>query len=281
MPELPEVETVRRGLRPKLVGQTIETVWTSGKPLRREVPSLSSLCGQKIIEVERRAKYLLFQLENHQTLLAHLGMSGAFRYESDQRGEQQKHDHLILSLWPDHGKNRAENWLIYNDPRRFGVIDLAGKQEILARPSLAVLGLEPFDPALTPPVLYESVKKRIAPIKALLLDQSIIAGIGNIYAVEALWESGIAPDRPSNSLSLAQISALLDAVRAVLARAIEAGGATLRDHRLVDGSLGRFQHSFAAYDREGEPCPRPDCSGEIIRIRQSGRSSFFCPVHQV
>ena len=281
MPELPEVETVRRGLRPKLVGQTIATVWTSGKPLRREVPSLSSLYGQKIIEVERRAKYLLFQLENHQTLLAHLGMSGAFRYESDQKGEQQKHDHLILSLWPDHGKNHAENWLIYNDPRRFGVIDLAGKQEILAKPSLAVLGMEPFDPSLTPTVLYESVKKRIAPIKALLLDQSIIAGIGNIYAVEALWESGIAPDRPSNSLSLAQVGALLDAVRTVLARAIEAGGATLRDHRLVDGSLGRFQHSFAAYDREGKPCPRPDCSGEIIRMRQSGRSSFFCPVHQV
>ena len=281
MPELPEVETVRRGLRPKLVGQNIETVWTSGKSLRRNVPSLAALGGQKIIEIERRAKYLLFQLANHQTLLVHLGMSGAFRYESDQQGAQQKHDHLVLSLCPDSSSDRAKNWLIYNDPRRFGVIDFASQNAILTRPSLVSLGLEPFDPALTPSVLHERIKKRAAPIKALLLDQSIIAGIGNIYAVEALWESGIAPERPANSLSLAQISDLLDAVRSVLARAIEAGGATLRDHRLVDGSLGRFQHSFAAYDREGEPCPRPDCSGEIIRLRQSGRSSFFCSVHQV
>ena len=292
MPELPEVETVRRGLAPFLEGARIEAVTLNRKDLRFPFPRelAKSLTGQVIESVGRRAKYLLFRLSGGKTLLSHLGMTGSYRFEAFafkgpsryyEPTPQQKHDHLVLELThPRHGALR----LVYNDARRFGFIDLFGDDA--QSPYLAGLGPEPLGNDFNAQEMAGRFRAKKAPIKAALLDQRVVAGLGNIYVSEALHRAHIRPDVEARKLVLKsgapsrRLDDLAQGVRTVLIEAIEAGGSTLRDFRAADGGPGSFQHRFAVYDREGEPCPTPLCRGVIRRIVQSGRSTFFCPVCQ-
>ncbi|MHB1102325.1 MAG: bifunctional DNA-formamidopyrimidine glycosylase/DNA-(apurinic or apyrimidinic site) lyase [Devosia sp.] len=292
MPELPEVETVRRGLAPYVEGARIEAVTLNRKDLRFPFPRglAKELTGATIESVGRRAKYLLFRLSSGKTLLSHLGMTGSYRFEALTFKEpsryyeprpEEKHDHLVLELsHPRHGKLR----LIYNDARRFGFVDLFGDEA--ESPYLAGLGPEPLGNDFNAEEMAARCKGKKAPIKAALLDQRAVAGLGNIYVSEALHRAHIRPEVEARKLVLKngapsrRLGDLAQGVRTVLIEAVEAGGSTLRDFRAADGGPGYFQHRFAVYDREGEPCPTPLCKGTIKRIVQSGRSTFFCPVCQ-
>lgn len=292
MPELPEVETVRRGLEPWLSGARIETVELKRKDLRFPFPKgmAKALEGKTIEGVGRRAKYLLFRLSSGQTLLSHLGMTGSYRFEGFKFKEpsryfepdqDEKHDHLRLALThPRHGAMT----LLYNDARRFGFMELFRDES--ESPFLAGLGPEPLGNEFSAVAMAERFRGKKAPMKAALLDQRVVAGLGNIYVSEALHRAHIRPTTAAGKLVLKsgapsqRLNALADAVRIVLTEAIEAGGSTLRDFRAADGGPGYFQHRFAVYDREGEPCPTPGCKGLIRRIVQSGRSTFYCPVCQ-
>jgi len=288
MPELPEVETVRRGLAPAMVGARIEAVELRRGDIRFPFPQKfrERLEGRRIEALDRRAKYLLVRLDSGETLIAHLGMSGSFRIEDafvgefhHPRSKDPKHDHVVIRL--DNGKN-----VTFNDPRRFGFMDMAAAGRLDAHPRLAGLGDEPLAEAFDAARLAALFAGSRAPLKSALLDQKRIAGLGNIYACEALWRARLSPFRPAGDLADARggptkaARALASAIRAALEEAIEAGGSTLRDHRQADGSLGRFQHAFDVYDREGEPCRRRGCRGTIARHAQSGRSTFHCPVCQ-
>jgi formamidopyrimidine-DNA glycosylase len=292
MPELPEVETVRRGLVPYLEGARIDRVILNRKDLRFAFPKgfVKALEGATIVSVGRRAKYLLFRLSSGRIWLAHLGMTGAFRFAGFrfkepsryyEPGEDIRHDHVVMRLTHP---SRGPLTLIYSDARRFGFMDLVAREE--DSPYLAGLGPEPLSNAFNAEEMAERFRRKAAPIKSALLDQRVVAGIGNIYASEALWRAHIRPTVPAKKLVLksgrpsARLELLAQGVRAVLGEAIEAGGSTLRDFRAADGGPGYFQHRFAVYDREGQPCPTPGCSGTIHRIVQSGRSTFFCPVCQ-
>ena len=292
MPELPEVETVRRGLAPYLEGATIDKVTLNRKDLRFPFPAgfAKALEGQTIESVGRRAKYLLFRLSSGKTWLGHLGMTGAFRFRDFkfkepsryyEPGEDIKHDHVVMHLThPTHGKLT----LIYSDARRFGFMDLFARDE--DSPYLEGLGPEPLGNEFNADEMAARFKGKAAPIKAALLDQRVVAGLGNIYVSEALHRAHIRPTVKAGKLVLksgkssTRLELLADGVRTVLIEAIEAGGSTLRDFRAADGGSGYFQHRFAVYDREGEPCPTPGCTGTVKRIVQSGRSSFYCPVCQ-
>jgi formamidopyrimidine-DNA glycosylase len=292
MPELPEVETVRRGLEPAVVGARIKNVELRRGDIRFPFPPrfAERLAGHRIVALSRRAKYLLFQLDSGDTLIAHLGMSGSFRVQfaaeteipgvfHRQRSKDPKHDHVVLHL--DNGKV-----VTYNDPRRFGFMDLASGPSVEAHPRLAGLGDEPLAREFEAARLAALFTGSRAPLKAALLDQKRIAGLGNIYACEALFRAGLAPSRPAGDLANARgrptraAAALAGAIHAVLEEAVAAGGSTLRDHRQTNGDLGYFQHAFAVYDREGAPCPRPRCRGTVARMTQAGRSTFYCPVCQ-
>ena len=291
MPELPEVETVRRGLEPAMVGARIAKVELRRGDIRFPFPPRfrERLAGQRIAALARRAKYLLFQLDGGETLIAHLGMSGSFRIDAAatttpgafhrERSKDPKHDHVALHL--DNG-----SIVTYNDPRRFGFMDLIRSEALETHPRLSGLGDEPLAPQFDASRLAKLFAGSRAPLKAALLDQKRIAGLGNIYVCEALFRARLSPFRPAGILADARgvptraAAALVKAIRAVLEEAIEAGGSTLRDHRRADGELGYFQHAFVVYDREGSPCPRPRCRGTIARIAQSGRSTFWCPVCQ-
>jgi len=288
MPELPEVETVRRGLAPAMVGAWIEAVELRRGDIRFPFPQKfrERLEGRRIEALDRRAKYLLIALDSGETLIAHLGMSGSFRVEDafvgefhHPRSKDPKHDHVVIRL--DNGKN-----VTFNDPRRFGFMDMAAAGRLDAHPRLAGLGDEPLAEAFDAARLAALFAGSRAPLKSALLDQKRIAGLGNIYACEALWRARLSPFRPAGDLADARggptkaARALASAIRAALEEAIEAGGSTLRDHRQADGSLGHFQHAFDVYDREGEPCRRRGCRGTIARHAQSGRSTFHCPVCQ-
>jgi formamidopyrimidine-DNA glycosylase len=292
MPELPEVETVRRGLQPVLEGALIERVELRRKDLRFPFPVrfTERLAGKRIRGLGRRAKYLLVDIADAPTLICHLGMSGSFRIETDgefgtvpgqfhhERSKLAAHDHAVFHVVARDGKAAR---VVFNDPRRFGFM-LFAEGGIDSHPMIAGLGPEPTGNALDGTMLRELLRDRVAPLKAALLDQKTIAGLGNIYVCEALWRAGLSPMRAAGTiagkgkLAKARSDALADAIRAVIAEAIEAGGSSLRDHIQTDGSLGYFQHSFAVYDREGEHCPRPGCSGHIGRTVQSGRSTFYC-----
>jgi formamidopyrimidine-DNA glycosylase len=292
MPELPEVETVRRGLAPYVEGARIERVTLNRADLRFPFPVgfADALTGTTITRADRRAKYLLFRLSSGATWLSHLGMTGSYRFEEFkfkepsryyEPEEDRKHDHLVLELdHPGHGKLR----LIYNDARRFGFVDLFADES--QSPYLKGLGPEPLSNAFNAVEMAERFKGKKAPMKAALLDQRVVAGLGNIYVSEALHRAHIRPDVAAAKLVLKsgapsrRLEDLADGVRTVLTEAIEAGGSTLRDFRAADGTSGYFQHRFAVYDREDEPCPTPGCKGTIKRIVQSGRSSFFCPTCQ-
>lgn len=292
MPELPEVETVRRGLAPYLEGARIAAVRLNRRDLRFPFPEqlAPALTGATIESVGRRAKYLLFRLSSGKTLLSHLGMTGTYRFEHFAFKEPsryyepalaQKHDHLVLALFhPRHGDLQ----LVYNDARRFGFVDLFEREE--ESPYLKGLGPEPLGNDFNAFEMAARFKGKKAPIKAALLDQRVVAGLGNIYVSEALHRAHIRPDVEARRLVLKsgapskRLEHLATGVRAVLVEAIAAGGSTLRDFRAADGGSGYFQHRFAVYDREGEPCPTPLCRGVIRRIVQSGRSTFFCPMCQ-
>jgi formamidopyrimidine-DNA glycosylase len=281
MPELPEVETVRRGLAPTLVGARIARVETRRPDLRLPFPRnfARNLQGRRIDALNRRAKYLVAALDDGAALIAHLGMSGSFRIEgagtigqfAAPRCKNPAHDHVVFHL--DCAK------VIYNDPRRFGFMTLAKMAELDTLPFFARLGVEPLSNEFNAMTLAQLFAGKKTPLKAALLDQSLIAGLGNIYVCEALHRAGLAPDRPAAEVAAKESAAdrLAAAIRAVLEEAVAAGGSSLRDHRQADGSLGYFQHNFRVYDREGAPCPRPKCKGLIARRVQNGRSTFFCP----
>jgi len=295
MPELPEVETVRRGLQPVMEGARIIRVETRRPDLRFPFPEhfAERLQGRRIVSLGRRAKYLTAHVEDAPVLICHLGMSGSFRVETDddaqtpgsfhhERAKAAAHDHVIFHLQPASG---AASRVIFNDPRRFGFM-LFAENGIDQHPMLAGLGVEPTGNALDGKLLAELFRDRKSPLKAALLDQRLIAGLGNIYVSEALWRAGLLPTRQAGTIARRSKKAaessdrLATAIRSVIADAIQAGGSSLRDYVQADGSLGYFQHSFSVYDREGDPCRTPGCTGHVKRIVQSGRSTFYCPVCQ-
>ncbi len=291
MPELPEVETVRRGLEPALVGKRLTRVETRRGDLRVPFPKrfAERLTGRRIESLTRRAKYLLAALDDGETLVMHLGMSGSFRVERngeklvrpfhDERPKLAAHDHVVFTL--DDGAR-----VVYNDPRRFGSMTLAPTLDLADHPLFRDLGVEPLSAEFDAARLAAILAGARTPLKSALLDQKRIAGLGNIYVCEALHRARLSPLREAGTLVDANgaptlaAKALVKAIREVLDEAIAAGGSTLRDHRQTDGELGYFQHAFAVYDREGAPCPRPRCRGVIARITQSGRSTFYCPACQ-
>ncbi len=292
MPELPEVETVRRGLLPAMEGHRIERVEQRRADLRFPLPErfAARLTGRRVESLGRRAKYLLADLDDGMVLVMHLGMSGSFRVEDEaggttpgvfhhERSSALAHDHVVFHL--SCGKR-----VVYNDPRRFGFMDLIARAALAEAPFFRDLGLEPTGNALDGARLAALFAGKRTPLKAALLDQSRIAGLGNIYVCEALNRARLSPRRMAGTLATASggptvaAGRLAEAIRSVIAEAIEAGGSSLRDHRQTNGELGYFQHAFRVYDREGEPCPTPRCRGIVARIVQSGRSTFYCPVCQ-
>ena len=264
MPELPEVETTVRGLEQVLRGRRIERVETRRPDLRRALPEGlgQRLTGARVTGLRRRAKYGLIDTDRDDTLIFHLGMSGKWRIDPSEIG---KHDHFIIET--DEGRRLA-----LNDARRFGSLDLVRTGELEDWPAFEALGPEPLD--LNARDLKMRLAGRSAAIKLLLLDQRIVAGLGNIYVCEALYRAGIHPTRAGGSVSLGRLEQLVPAIRDVLDEAIAAGGSTLRDFASPDGELGYFSKSFAVYDREGRPCPK---GGRVKRIVQGGRSTFYCP----
>ena len=278
MPELPEVETVRRGLSPVMEGQIIARADVNRPDLRWPFPPQMAerLTGQRVAQLRRRSKYILADLESGESLLIHLGMSGRMLISGDPLGQfihkhpsPEKHDHVVF-----HMANGAR--ITFNDPRRFGAMDLLPTATAEAHKLLAMLGPEPLGNAFNEAHLVARLKGRNTPIKSALLDQRIVAGLGNIYVCEALYRARISPARKAGRISAARIAALVPIIRDVLTEAIEAGGSSLRDFRQADGELGYFQHRFDVYGRENQPCRTPGCTAQISRIVQAGRSSFYC-----
>lgn len=289
MPELPEVETVRRGLEPAMVGKRIAVADVRRPNLRWPFPEgmADRLTGARIERLRRRSKYILADLDTGETLLIHLGMSGrmliapprdngAKEDAHDMLGDfhhlhpaPEKHDHVVLDM--------ADGTRItFNDARRFGAMDLYATEIGETHKLLALLGPEPLGNSFDESYFKAALKGKNTPIKSALLDQRIVSGLGNIYVCEALWRTGISPLRKAGDLSGKRIASLVPAIRQVLSEAIESGGSSLKDYRQTDGELGYFQHSFAVYGREGAPCKTPNCAGDIKRVVQSGRSSFYC-----
>ena len=303
MPELPEVETVRRGLARAMTGATFTAIEQRRASLRFPFPErfAERLAGRRVEAVGRRAKYLVIDLDDGTVLAAHLGMTGSFRVRAGgtaaerpdetpgsfyygrgaaaEPGSVSPHDHVLFTF--DTGTT-----LTYNDPRRFGFMVLVERGGFDAHPLFCAIGVEPLGDGFDARVLARLMAGKAAPLKAALLDQRLIAGLGNIYVCEALHRAGLSPRRAAGTLAradgspTAQAKRLALAIRAVLDEAVAAGGSTLKDYRHTDGELGTFQHGFRAYDREDEPCPSPGCRGTIGRIVQSGRSTFFCETCQ-
>jgi formamidopyrimidine-DNA glycosylase len=282
VPELPEVETVRRGLAPVMEGRTILEARIARPDLRWPLPARMAerLKGQRVERLRRRSKYILADLSSGETLLIHLGMSGRMLVSGAMLGEfhhhhpaPAKHDHVVLDM--DGGAR-----ITFNDARRFGAMDLVATEAAEAHWLLVGLGPEPLGNAFDEDYLVARLRGRNTPVKAALLDQRIVAGLGNIYVCETLHRAGISPRRKAGRIAEARVRALVPVIRQVLTEAVEAGGSSLRDYRQADGELGYFQHAFRVYDREGGPCVTPGCGGTVARIVQSGRSSFFCPACQ-
>lgn len=287
MPELPEVETVRRGLAPALVGARLVFVDQRRPDLRFPFPDnfAARLTGRRVEALGRRAKYLLADLDDAQVLVMHLGMSGSFRIEDETtpppgdcdhfKPKNAAHDHVEFRL--STGKR-----IIYNDPRRFGFMQIIPRKILFEHPLFRNVGIEPLGNELDGAALARLFAGKAAPLKAALLDQTLIAGLGNIYVCEALHRAGLSPRRAAGCLArkdgapTERAHVLARVIREVLEEAVAAGGSSLRDHRQTDGALGYFQHSFRVYDREGALCRRPGCGGTVKRIVQSGRASFFC-----
>ena len=269
MPELPEVETTVRGLAPVLDGERLGSVETRRGDLRRPFPAdlRQRLTGARITGLARRAKYGLIHTDRDDTMIFHLGMSGRWRVDPDAL---LPHDHLVLAT-------EAGRRVALNDPRRFGSVDLWRTEELASFPAFAALGPEPLGPLLTGGYLRQALSGKTTSIKLALLDQRIVAGLGNIYVCEALYAARISPRRAAGRISLSRLERLVDAIRAVLLSAIEAGGSTLRDYARPDGELGYFSKQFAVYGREGLAC---GCGGVVRRYAEGGRSTFWCPACQ-
>lgn len=282
MPELPEVETVRRGLAPVMEGQVIARAEVNRPDLRWPFPERMAerLTGRRVLQLRRRSKYLLGDLDSGETLLIHLGMSGRMTVSGDPLGRfvhdhpaPEKHDHVVF-----HMESGAR--ITFNDPRRFGAMDLMQTATADQHRLLSVLGPEPLGNDFNEAYLVAAFRGKNTPVKSALLDQGIVAGLGNIYVCEALFRSGISPLRKAGQIAAPRVASLVPAIRDVLERAIAAGGSSLKDFRQADGELGYFQHSFDVYGREGEPCRTPGCTETIRRKVQSGRSTFYCPACQ-
>ena len=291
MPELPEVETVRRGLAPVMEDARFERVEARRSDLRWPLPKnfAKHLEGQTVTALSRRAKYLLADLASGEVLLMHLGMSGSFRVSNGSettpgayyhdRSTDQAHDHVIFQM-------SSGARISFNDPRRFGCMKLLKRAKLEDEPLLRALGPEPLGNAFDAAMLAAACKGKKTSLKAALSDQKVVAGLGNIYVCEALHRAHLSPKRMASTLATKsgaphdRAGHLVEAIKLVLNDAIKAGGSSLRDHRQTDGALGMFQHNFRVYDREGQKCPTPDCTGTIRRIVQTGRSTFFCPVCQ-
>jgi formamidopyrimidine-DNA glycosylase len=288
MPELPEVETVRRGLEQAMDGQRFTKVDVRRGDLRWPLPKdfAKRITGTSVTGIGRRAKYLLADLSSGDVLLMHLGMSGSFHVfqQNDkhlgryyhEREKHAAHDHIVF-----HMSSGAS--VTFNDPRRFGSMKLVPREKLDAEPLLKGLGPEPLGNEFDAAMLARACRGKKTSLKAALLDQRIVAGLGNIYVCEALFRARLSPKRMASTIAdrkgnpNERAERLVEAIKAVLNEAIKAGGSSLRDHRLTDGELGMFQHNFRVYDREGELCPAPDCAGIIKRIAQNGRSTFYCP----
>lgn len=282
MPELPEVETVRRGLAPVLEGRVIAAAEVRRPDLRWPFPPgmADRLTGRRVLRLGRRSKYILADLDSGETLIVHLGMSGRMLVAGAMLGEFHQdiaptlpHDHVVLTT--DAGVR-----ITFNDARRFGAMDLWPTDRLDAHWLLADLGPEPLGNGFHEEYLVARLKGRNTPVKAALLDQRVVAGLGNIYVAEALFRAGISPLRKAGRISEPRVRRLVPVIREVLSDAITAGGSSLRDYRQTDGELGYFQHTFRVYDREGAACVTPGCAGIVRRAVQSGRSSFWCPVCQ-
>ncbi|WP_347311647.1 bifunctional DNA-formamidopyrimidine glycosylase/DNA-(apurinic or apyrimidinic site) lyase [Defluviimonas sp. SAOS-178_SWC] len=279
MPELPEVETVRRGLLPAMKGKAVLAADIRRPDLRFPFPERMAerLTGARVLGLHRRSKYILADLSTRETLLIHLGMSGRMLISGVMPGvfhqehpAPAKHDHVVLDM---EGGARVT----FNDARRFGAMDLMTTALAEEHWLLRDIGPEPLGNTFNEEYLVGRLKGRTMPVKAALLDQRIVAGLGNIYVCEVLHRARIDPRRKAGQISAARVAGLVPIIRDVLNEAIEAGGSSLRDYRQADGELGYFQHAFRAYDREAKPCVTPGCTGTVARIVQSGRSTFFCP----
>jgi len=280
MPELPEVETVRRGPAPVMEGQRIERVVQNRANLRFPFPErfAERLTGAQITHLGRKAKFLTLALSTDEVLVMHLGMTGRFTVAGDrlgafhhETGTDPRHDHVVFDL-----SNSAR--VTYNDPRRFGFMELWPAAQFQAYPRLMAMGPEPLSNGFSEAYFNEALKGRKTPIKSALLDQSVIAGLGNIYVCEALWRAGVSPRRSAATIPGQRAARLVPAINDVIAEAIAAGGSSISDFASASGELGYFQHSFAVYDREGDACR--NCGKPVQRIVQSGRSSFFCSACQ-
>jgi len=290
VPELPEVETVRRGLQPVMEGARIVKLEARRPDLRRPLPPdfARRVEGQTVTGIGRRAKYLTVDLSSGDVLLVHLGMSGSFRVSHEEknapgafhrpRSAAPVHDHVVFHM-------SSGATVTFNDPRRFGLMLLVPRTELASHPLMREVGPEPLGNAFDAGLLAAACAGKKTSLKAALLDQTVVAGLGNIYVCEALHRAHLSPRRRAATIATrgapnARATALVEAIKAVLNAAIKAGGSSLRDHRQTDGELGYFQHHFRVYDREGEPCATPGCRGTVKRIVQNGRSTFFCPVCQ-
>jgi formamidopyrimidine-DNA glycosylase len=286
MPELPEVETVRRGLEPVLTGARLARVEARRPDLRFPLPEgfVQRLTGARILRLQRRAKYLLAALDRDETLVVHLGMTGRFEITGGLEKRRPSVFHYAAAADPKHAHVRFQTEagvdVTYFDPRRFGYMGLIETEALATHPWFVGLGPEPLGEAFDTAHLVHAFAGRRQGAKTLLLDQRIVAGLGNIYVCEALNRAGVSPLRPASEISVRKIRALVAAVKTVLLEAIDAGGSTLRDYVAADGALGYFQHSFRAYGREHEPCATQNCRGVIVRVVQAGRSTFYCPVCQ-
>ncbi len=291
MPELPEVETVRRGLEPAMDGEHFVKVEVHRADLRWPLPKdfAARLTGKTVTGLGRRAKYLLADLSSGDVLLMHLGMSGSFhvfaekdkhlgRYYHERR-KHVAHDHVVFHM-------SSGVTVTFNDPRRFGSMKLVSRRNLDSEPLLKGLGPEPLGNEFDSAILARICKGKKTSLKAALLDQRVVAGLGNIYVCEELHRARLSPQRQASTIAdrkgqpNERAVRLVDGIKSVLQAAIKDGGSSLRDHRLTDGELGMFQHNFRVYDREGQPCRTPDCRGTVKRIVQSGRSTFYCPVCQ-
>jgi formamidopyrimidine-DNA glycosylase len=274
MPELPEVETVRRGLVPRMVGHRISRLTQRRKDLRVKLPArfASRVEGRTVLAIDRRAKYLLLRLDDDQTLIVHLGMSGRMTlHEAKSAAEHpfERHDHVVFDM--------DDGWQVrFNDARRFGLMLLVPTEGVEKHKAFKGLGPEPLDDAFDGAALAVRLKGRKTPIKAALLDQKTLVGVGNIYACEALFLSGISPRRSAHTVQGERADRLAAAIKQVLLRSIDDGGSTLRDHVQPGGELGYFQTRFKVYDKAGAPCPTRDCGRLVKRLVQSGRSTFYC-----
>ena len=269
MPELPEIESLKQTLKPYIQGETLHRARVLTRNLRFPIPKnfTRQVKNRKVIKLNRRGKYLLIELEGEQILLVHLGMSGSLVFYP--KHNPKKHDHVLFQF--------SKGMLVFNDPRRFGLIDVFPKAKLPEHPRLNKLGAEPLDPNWKAKDLAEKLQHRSSPIKTILFDQKLIAGLGNIYICEALFDARIHPQKSANRLNPDQYQKLHRAIKNQLRRAIKAGGTTIKDYLNAKGKKGTFQHQFRVYARKGEKCPHPQCSARIAQIVQAQRSTFYCP----